>query len=523
MATQAVPAGTRDATAATTEKRRPWWIWVAPFAALFVTLVARNAFLFSTRLYEQGDTGANSILIQQALRFELLVGHYSRERFNNPGPAYMYAQALGQWVSRDVLSVVPTDWNGQFLGVYALDSAFAALIVGVVYGWTRSVRGAAAAFCVLLGCAAAHPEVLTSNWMPDLVVLTFCVFLLSAASVAARQPRDLWVMALSGWMLIHGYVPFLFFGPLLAVAAVVIALWRDRRHPLRAIRVFFRDRRRAWIPAAGISALFLLPIVINLLVHWPGDFGKYIDYGKTAHNTGRTAAQVGDYALWYWWPKSGAWLAPVLFYVAALTVTIALARGPLRRWFGAIVGLSVVASIAFVYYVAVGVDLLNAPYIGYFDWAVPFTLLLVVVVGVIEALPGRTATALALTAAIGGAVAFGAFVSLRSDTHDDDPQLPAAVAALAARGHGKPIVITAVGSSWVEVPGFLVQAERTGVRACVAQDFTEYLVTSQFICTPDEKARGVAYLFIGYPAPPGTRVVERFGTPQFGYASVLAW
>jgi hypothetical protein len=45
------------------------------------------------QVYEDFDAGANSILIQQAMRFTLLIGNYSREGFNHPGPAYMYVQA----------------------------------------------------------------------------------------------------------------------------------------------------------------------------------------------------------------------------------------------------------------------------------------------------------------------------------------------------------------------------------------------------------------------------------------------
>ena len=111
----------------------------------------RNRFLFTTRLYEQGDAGANSILIEQAKHFTLLVGNYSRERFNHPGPAFMYVQAFGEYLFQNALHVVPTAWNAHMLAVFALDSGFVALAVGVVYGWTRSLRGAAACFAVFTG------------------------------------------------------------------------------------------------------------------------------------------------------------------------------------------------------------------------------------------------------------------------------------------------------------------------------------------------------------------------------------
>ena len=122
--------------------RRPWWVWAVPFAALFALLCVRNRFLFTTRLYEQGDGGANSILIEQARHFTLLVGNYSRERFNHPGPAYMYAQAIGEYLFQNALHVVPTAWNAHMLSVFALNCAFVALATGVAYGWTTPTASA---------------------------------------------------------------------------------------------------------------------------------------------------------------------------------------------------------------------------------------------------------------------------------------------------------------------------------------------------------------------------------------------
>src|SRR5579863_3094516 len=95
--------------------------WAAPFALVLGVLLARNGFLFSTPEYEDADMAANSILIEQARRFALLVGHYSRERFNEPGPAFLYVQAWGESLFYDALHLVPTAWNGQLIGLYALN------------------------------------------------------------------------------------------------------------------------------------------------------------------------------------------------------------------------------------------------------------------------------------------------------------------------------------------------------------------------------------------------------------------
>ena len=185
----------------------------------------RNRFLFTQRFYEQGDAAANSIRIQQAMHVTLLVGNYSREGFSHPGPAYMYAQAFGQWIFLSGLHVVPTAWNAHLLAVFVLNSALLALAVLIVYGWTRSVRGAAACLAVIGVFGAVHPPAINSDWMPYLYVVMFCVFLIAAASVAAGHVRDAWIAALTGWFLIHGHACFLFIVPVLtATAAAVLRL-----------------------------------------------------------------------------------------------------------------------------------------------------------------------------------------------------------------------------------------------------------------------------------------------------------
>src|SRR5215469_18955799 len=144
-------------------RHRPWWVWTVPFAAVMGVLLIRNAFLFSTPLHEDADMGANSILIEQARRFTLLVGHYSREKFNHPGPAFLYVQSWGESVFWAALHVVPAAWNGQLIAVYALNALFAALVVGTGYGVTRSLRAAAACCAALLAFAAVKPAVFSSD------------------------------------------------------------------------------------------------------------------------------------------------------------------------------------------------------------------------------------------------------------------------------------------------------------------------------------------------------------------------
>jgi hypothetical protein len=491
--------------------RRPWWIWAVPFAALFIMLCARNWFLFTTRLYEQGDGGANSILITQAKHFTLLVGNYSRQGFNHPGPAYLYVQALGEYLFQDLLHVVPTAWNAHMLSVFALDSAFVALAVGVVYGWTRSVRGAAACFAVFIAFAVAYPPIVNSDWMPYMYVPTYVVFLLAAASVVAGRGQDAWVFALSGWFLIHGQACFLLFVPVITVAVLAAMVWPARRTLRASARTFFRERRRVWVPVAVISAVFALPIVVNLVLHWPGNFGKYISYGKSGQAGGHGLGQVVRYVLHFWWPHPDAWLVLAGGSAVALAVTWWLSRGPLRRFCLVLLAVNLVSSLAFLLYAAVGIDDLTQYYIGYFYWSAPLVVALVVVLVLAEAMRGKAGTVLAAATALAAFVALTAVPGSRTNTKDIDEALPQVVATLAARAPGQMIVLHIDHSAWPETTGLLVQAERTGVRACVDMPKYTFLFSQQFICTPAQAASGPAYwIYTGAGLPRDAHILLRF-------------
>ena len=510
---------TSGAAAGQAPRRRPWWVWTVPFALLFALLCVRNRFLFTTRLYEQGDAGANSILIEQAKHFTLLVGNYSRERFNHPGPAYMYVQAFGEYLFQNALHVVPTAWNAHMLSVFALDCAFVALAVGVVYGWTRSLRGAAACFAVITGFAIAYPPIVNSDWMPYMYVLAYVVFVLAAGSVAAGRAQDAWIFTLTGWFLIHGHACFLLFVPVITLAVLAAVLW-PRKATLRASAgEFFREQRRTWIPVVVISAVFALPIVVNLVLHWPGDFGQYISYGGSGRAGGHSLRQVAEYALWFWWPHHHAWLAPVIGYPIALAAilwpgTFWPGRGSLRRFLLTLLAINVVSSLAFLFYAAVGIDNLSEYYIGYFYWSAPLVTVLVILLAGLEAVPGPGT---ALSAGVAVLAATAAFVVLavmpgtRASTNDIDESLPQVVATLAARAPSQTIVLHIDGPAWVETTGFLVQAERSRVKACLDDPWYTFLMTRQFICTPAQTASGRAYWFYTPRGlPPHTPVILRF-------------
>jgi hypothetical protein len=518
-------AETRSPDTSSPPGRRPWRVWAVPFAVLFAVLCVRNRFLFTTRLYEQGDAGANSILIEQAKHFTLLVGNYSREHFNHPGPAYMYVQAVGEYLFQNALHLVPTAWNAHMLSVFALDCAFVSLATGIAYGWTRSLRSAAACLAVFTIFVIAYPWILNSDWMPHMYVLAYMVFIMAAGSVAAGRMQDAWIFALTGWFLIHGHACFLLFVPAVTASVAAAVLW-PRRHRPRGVRGGGQPPRKRGGSWGGrpprstliISALFALPIVVNLVLHWPGDFGKYISYGGSGRAGGHGARQVIEYALWFWWPHHHAWLAPLLGYPAALAAVRWLSPARLRRFLLALLAVNVVSSLAFLLYAAVGIDDLTEYYIGYFYWSAPLITVLVIVLAGFEALPprgvlaARLSAGAALAAAVAGVAVLAVIPGTRTgSTNDIDLALPRVVSALAARAPGKTIVLHIDHPAWVETAGFLVQAERSGVRACLDDPWFTFLMTRQFICTPAQAASGRAYWFYTPGGlPPHTPVILRF-------------
>ena len=498
---------------------RPWLVAAVATAAVAVLLCVRNRFLFSTRLYEDADMGANSILVEQARHFTLLVGNYSRDHFHHPGPAYLYVMAAGESLFWAWFHVVPTAWNGQLLAVYALNSLLVGLAARVGYGWTGSLRGAAACFTAVLTAAVLHPAVLSSDWMPYLYVLTYLTFLVAAASVAAGRGRDAWVLALTGWFLIHGHACFLLFVPVICCAVLAAALWPHRHSLGASVRSFFAEQRRVWIPVAVISAVFALPMVAELVLHWPGQFGKYLAFASSGRSGGHSLGQAVRDALWYWWPHRGAWAFPVAGYAVAIAVTRWLAPPSLRRFLAALLAVDVLSSLAFVYYAMTGIDDLTRYYEGYFYWSAPVIVLLVIALGVVEALP----LPLGAVAAAGAVVLVLAALAVAPDTRtstnrsdpavpnsgqDTDAALPGAVSALAARSGGRMIVLRFNPQFWGDVTGILVQAERTGVRACVADPSRAYIVTSQFICTRRDITDGQVF-WLRPAAPRGSTVLAR--------------
>ena len=502
--------------------------WAVPFTLVLTVLLVDNAFLFSTPEHENSDMAANSILIEQARRFTLLVGNYSREKFNHPGPAFLYVQSWGESLFYDALHVVPTPWNGQLIALYALNAFFAASVVAVVYGWTRSLRGAAVALAVVLLFAALHPAIFSSDWMPYVYVPAYLAFVVAIASVAAGRTEHAWLAALTGWFLINGHACFLVFVPALSATALAALLWERRASLTGPSRRWPRPRRRVWAPVAVISAVLALPIIVELVLHWPGNFGKYFAYSSSSDAGGHSVKLVVEYTLWYWWPHHHAWAVPLILVTIATLLAWRLPAGQLRRLCFSLLVVDAVSTAVLLCYVAGGVDWINNYYIGYFYWSAPVLVVLVIGLSAADLLAsvaaGRGALASTVVAAV-AVLAAGAAWAISPETavstvHVDpenltsnsptDPGLPGAVAAMAKVADGRPAVLHFQQDAWPTLIGLLVQSERAGVTACVTNQSIEYMITSEFMCTSAQVADGrILDVYATGQVPRGATVVYR--------------
>jgi hypothetical protein len=274
------------------DPRRTWWRRTSLLTAVIFAALLLNSSqtLFHTPLYETDDYAADSLQILKAKQFRETLGNYCRFGFHHPGPAFWYVFGWGEMLFHDVTHIVPTPFNGQLIALYALSAFFFGAAVALVAaragpagGWFLGLALLFAAFH--FGTVGKFLEFIPGNlgllvpWMPCFIVLPFLCFLVAAASVAAGGGKDFPLMVLAACFLVHGHVGM----PLQVVPLTLVAygaLWLDsRRSRQRPWKLFPGEH---WV-AAGIIALFLAPLVINLCTARPSNLGLILDHLRTSY------------------------------------------------------------------------------------------------------------------------------------------------------------------------------------------------------------------------------------------------
>ncbi|GAB3015302.1 hypothetical protein [Mycobacterium bourgelatii] len=476
-------------------------LFAACGAGLFTLLLLRNRDVFTRPIYEAGDPAANSMLTIEAKHFELLTGHYSRVGFHHPGPAYLYIQAAGEWLFHDVLHIVPAAYNGQVIAVLALNAALLAGALTILYSWLRSSMATLAAAGVMLIFLAKHSQLVCSTWIPNACFAPFLLLLFAGASVAAGRLRHLWIMVFAGSLLVHGHAEFLVLVPVLALLVLI-----PQRRNLLA-------QRRDVLIAAGVLALFVTPIVLNEILHRPGEIAKYITYGHRAPNPPLEAAR---FVVQFWGsrPLVGTAFMVALFAGTFLLVRV-LPKTEARDYSRRLWWVTAAGTGLFGFYSWYGVDQLYATYIGTFSFALPLALLmlgssaLVVLIGGRHEVWLRWLPAVATASALVGGLTLASTSSALHRDHDDLAGVPAALTYLDAHAHGRPILLeTRTDESWADALALALAVSREGKRACLTQDRWRLRTTSDFMCTSQDLAHGARFtLSRGVPVPPGAPIV----------------
>lgn len=478
--------------------------FVVCFVVLLALLVSENRHLFGTAIHEDGDDAANSIIIQDAKNLRLLHGNYSRVGFNHPGPADFYVQAAGESLFHDLLGLVPAPFNGQVLAMLGLNALLLAAALALIHAHTGSASATALALGVLVWFTANTAPLLSSTWMPYVYFAPFLLLLVAAASVATGRTGHLWALALAGGLLVNGHVEFFLFVPVLAVVAIGLGRRpRSRPSPRRPA-----NERRDWILAAAILGLLLAPIAANTVLHWPGEFDDYLRYtgGGGRHSLGDAVGYVS--AFWSGVDGGLPTLATVGLGIGAVWLAFTHPVRPVRRLLATVVAFGGLATVLLVVYAVEGIDRLSDHYVGYFYWAVPGLAAVVVAVGLPGVLARRTTLPVAWVAA--GALTAGVLAgSGLVNEYRGNPSLPTSVDTLAAvRPVGqKALVVALDDESWPDVAGVVVQAARSGVRACVDDPRWKLIVTARFICSQEEVDEGPTVVFRARRSPPATEGV----------------
>ena len=244
-------------------------------AVLFAAIVlAINSHWFRVPLVESSDWAANSIQVYHAKMFREMLGNYSRWYFHHPGPVFFYLLAAGESLFGDWVHVVPAPMNAHLVMLVLVNTA---LLFGSIEIFARHCPGPlfrplalAAAVLAIYNVNLAHPSsALVSLWMPHVALFPFLFFASACASVAAGRVRHLPLLALGAMTMVHLHVAQILFAGVLSLAACLAALVGVLRAP--AGRRVFRQHAPAFALSVGMVALFLLPMVLELVLHKPNN------------------------------------------------------------------------------------------------------------------------------------------------------------------------------------------------------------------------------------------------------------
>lgn len=214
-----------------------------------------------------GDQALIELQTRDVGQHPVLVGLYSRDGWNHPGPALFYLLALPYQLSG-------SNSIGLHLGALVINGA---AITGMAVIARR--RGGTPLLLVTLLASAVlvrtlGPDFLHDPWVPSVTVLPFGLLVLLAWEATAGKAWALPVGAGVASFCVQTHAGFALPAvPLLlgSAAWLVVGAWRSRRPAPR-------DLRRAGIVAIVVLAVMWLPPLVDQVTGSPGNLTEVAEY-----------------------------------------------------------------------------------------------------------------------------------------------------------------------------------------------------------------------------------------------------
>ena len=453
-------------------------------------------------LYEIGDFAANSLLIQHAKQFDLLVGNYSRVGFNHPGPAILYVLAWGEWLFHDCLGLVKAPFAGQILAEGVYSAFWIVMLATLLVRMYRSIVIACLALTLILTATIFFDyNILLGLWFPHLYYFPFATFVLALALLIVGRGDSLVILAISCGFLIHGHVSFVAICGIMLLGALAINYFQAQTNPdtPRLLSAnFLNTHRPALYMVIVLFILFLSPLALETIRHFPGPIAKYRSFSAGNHHHSFSSAL--QFASNYWalgfFPAITAILALLFF---ANNNSAANGSATIVNSYRATAAALLLATIALLLYAMYGIDDLSFSYVGLFYYSAPAIGLAVMITSLLRW--RRRATQITLAAII---VALALPYSIRQIAkpvgyawHYNNTAVPEYYAKISALGLNLVLDLDTNGDwgkLWSTMTGIEIYALRQHgeLPFCINKNW-HILFTAAAQCTPRQLAAGTRY------------------------------
>lgn len=478
-----------DAEAQAPSSRLASWIRrsdVVCGASVFVAVVAvglvRSPWILGSGRIEDGDFAVNSILIDKAKHFELLVGNYSRVGFNHPGPALMYVQAFGELIFHDLLGLAPRPFNAHVLAILCLCAVMVGLSAGVAVRQTTRPISAGLVLTVALLIGVVEPGSMVSTSFPEIYIWSYLLLVVATAAVFAGAHHELPLVVAAAGLLCHGHVSFfLFVGGF--GAAIAIVMWRRRAEALPS--------RQVVTTSVVVAAVFAFPFALNLVLHWPGELDDYWSYSRGSNAGGHPWIDVAHFVGQFW--SADELMGAVLALSLVVTVAaLAVAAPPLiGRFATGLIATAVLSTVLLMIYAKRGVDDLSFRYVAEFYITAPVAVVLagsLIVADRIEQIRFGSIIAWVTIAA----------ASIGLVVRDDMPaRYPGANWVIDAERfldqHLDPETTRVIRfplEAWPATAGIVEQSRRSGNPVCIDDPGYGFLFDESTVCTDQQRQSG---------------------------------